>query len=436
MAQTNYTPISLYYSTTASAVPTAANLVQGELAINTADGKLYYEDSSGVVQVLATKSTGSIGGSNTQVQFNNSGSLGGSSSFTWDGTTVTATKFAGALNGTVGATTASTGAFTTINASTSITNAGLTTNRVIYAGVSGLLIDSANLGFDGTTLSTVGITTTGNTILGNASSDTLNVGNGDLIKDSLGNLGLGVTPSAWGVSKAIQIGGRAAFYTYANTTTDVSNNSYIDGSNLIYLNTATATYYRQNSGQHQFYTAPSGTAGNPITFTQAMTLDASGGLQVLNTIGVGNTAPSTSGAGITFPATQNASSNANTLDDYEEGTWTAELRGSTARATTPVTTTGTYTKIGRLVTVYASFSNVDTTGATGALQVTGLPFTAVTSVATGSCVTSYQAGAPLVPQILGSGTTIEFSTSGSPANYPNITAASGIILWMTLTYIS
>jgi hypothetical protein len=58
MAQTNYTPISLYYSTTASAVPLAANLVNGELAINinTADGKLYYKDSAGVVQLLASKS--------------------------------------------------------------------------------------------------------------------------------------------------------------------------------------------------------------------------------------------------------------------------------------------------------------------------------------------------------------------------------------------
>jgi hypothetical protein len=57
MAQTNYTPISLYYSTTASAVPLAANLVNGELAINinTADGKLYYKDSAGVVQLLASK---------------------------------------------------------------------------------------------------------------------------------------------------------------------------------------------------------------------------------------------------------------------------------------------------------------------------------------------------------------------------------------------
>jgi len=162
MAATNFTPISLYYSTTASAVPTAANLVPGELAINTNDGKLYYEDSSGVVQVLATKSTGSIGGSNTQVQFNNSGSLGGSSSFTWDGTTVTATKFAGALNGTVGATTASTGAFTTINASTSITNAGLTSGRVTYAGASGLLSDSANLTWNGSSFQAVGAVYVGN----------------------------------------------------------------------------------------------------------------------------------------------------------------------------------------------------------------------------------------------------------------------------------
>ena len=96
MAQTNYTPISLYYSTTASAVPTAANLVQGELAINTNDGKLYYEDSAGVVRVLASKSTGSIGGSNTQVQFNSSGSLGGSAGLTYDGAILTISSGASA----------------------------------------------------------------------------------------------------------------------------------------------------------------------------------------------------------------------------------------------------------------------------------------------------------------------------------------------------
>jgi hypothetical protein len=133
MAQTGFTPISNYYSTTASAVPTAANLVPGELAINTNDGKLYYEDSSGVVQVLATKSTGSIGGSNTQVQFNNSGSLGGSSGLTWDGSFLT---------------------------TSSIKNSALTSGRVTYAGASGLLSDSANLTYNGTGLGIGGVSAT------------------------------------------------------------------------------------------------------------------------------------------------------------------------------------------------------------------------------------------------------------------------------------
>ena len=55
MAQTGYTPIQIYHSTTASNTPTAGNLAPGELAINTADGKLFYEDSGGNVQVIATK---------------------------------------------------------------------------------------------------------------------------------------------------------------------------------------------------------------------------------------------------------------------------------------------------------------------------------------------------------------------------------------------
>jgi hypothetical protein len=53
MAQTNYTPIQLYYSTTASNVPLAANLAAGELALNIADGKLYYNDT-GVIKLLAS----------------------------------------------------------------------------------------------------------------------------------------------------------------------------------------------------------------------------------------------------------------------------------------------------------------------------------------------------------------------------------------------
>jgi hypothetical protein len=58
MAQSGYTPIALYYSSTTTNVPLAANLSNGELAINITDGKLFYKDNSGTVQVIATKTSG------------------------------------------------------------------------------------------------------------------------------------------------------------------------------------------------------------------------------------------------------------------------------------------------------------------------------------------------------------------------------------------
>jgi len=106
--------------------------------------------------------------------------------------------------------------------------------------------------------------------------------------DSSGNLGLGVTPSAWSTSfsiKAFDISGGSVY----SAATDISTvlNAYFNSSNAwIYKTTNPASRYTQGSGQHQWYTAPSGTAGNAITFTQAMTLDASGNL------GVGTTSPS------------------------------------------------------------------------------------------------------------------------------------------------
>ena len=62
MAALNFTPISLYYSTTAAATPSAGNLVAGELALNTLDEKLYFKNSAGTVKLLAssTSATGSV----------------------------------------------------------------------------------------------------------------------------------------------------------------------------------------------------------------------------------------------------------------------------------------------------------------------------------------------------------------------------------------
>jgi hypothetical protein len=128
MAAVGFTPIQLYYSTTsgASGVPTAGNLTNGELAINITDGKLFYKDNLGAIQVIGTK--GGVGTStSTQVLYNASGLVVGSANLLFDGTTLTAAGLAGPHNGTVGATTPSTGAFTTLSASSTVSGTGFST---------------------------------------------------------------------------------------------------------------------------------------------------------------------------------------------------------------------------------------------------------------------------------------------------------------------
>jgi hypothetical protein len=88
---------------------------------------------------------------------------------------------------------------------------------------------------------------------------------------------------------------------------------------------------------------------------------------------------SAAGAGqIKFPATQNASANANTLDDYEEGTFTPTLTASLTNPTpTYITanTAGFYTKIGNVVNFTLEVRTSTTTGGSGELQISNLPFT-------------------------------------------------------------
>ena len=91
------------------------------------------------------------------------------------------------------------------------------------------------------------------------------------------------------------------------------------------------------------------------------------------TMGVGGATPSTSGAGITFPATASASSDANTLDDYEEGTWTPVITLGGGSIT--YTASGHYTKVGRMVTVTGTFLTSAASSPSGVPYITGLPFT-------------------------------------------------------------
>jgi len=98
-----------------------------------------------------------------------------------------------------------------------------------------------------------------------------------------GNLGLGVTPSAWNSAwRAMQIGSRSAITSGAGTVTDVQYNVYRDASNNdVYIANDFATRYRQISGGHYWSSAPSGTAGATVAFGDAeMALDPSGNLLV------------------------------------------------------------------------------------------------------------------------------------------------------------
>ena len=282
--------------------------------------------------------------------------------------------------------------------------------------------------------------------------------------DGSGNLGLGVTPSAWDntFTASFQIAG-ASLSGLGNNNTALASNAYYNTGWKYYGTASTsASLYQQNAGQHAWSIAPAGTTGNPISFTQAMTLDASGNLGVgatsitprdsgartlelygtssgraaikftnatsgtgatdgmflgyddnLNfsiynsesgaiTFGTSNTerarfnstgalvfaggTTTADGIGITFPATQSASSNANTLDDYEEGTFTPSVISETGSLTTVTSQSGTYVKIGRVVYFSLTFtiSNIGTGSA--ALIVGNLPVAAGTTQSTTAAV--------------------------------------------------
>lgn len=102
--------------------------------------------------------------------------------------------------------------------------------------------------------------------------------------DSAGNLGLGVTPSAWASGTAFQV--LTASVSSVGNSAQYMQNAYYNAG-YKYIGSGYASLYEQNkfNGTHNWFTAPSGTAGNAITFTQAMTLDASGNL------GIGTSSP-------------------------------------------------------------------------------------------------------------------------------------------------
>jgi hypothetical protein len=168
MAQTGFTPIQLYYSSTTTNVPLAASLANGELAINITDGKLFYKDNANAVQVIGWKVVPATAGGTGQTSY----AVG---DLLYANTTTTLAKLADVATGNalisggvgvapswgkIGLTTHVSGTLPTANGGTNLTS--FTANGVVYASSTSALATSANLAYNGTDLTITG----GNFVVG------------------------------------------------------------------------------------------------------------------------------------------------------------------------------------------------------------------------------------------------------------------------------
>jgi hypothetical protein len=166
----------------------------------------------------------------------------------------------------------------------------------------------------------------------------------------------------------------AATTILASSTLGVGSGTTGLGKIEIQQSSTTAGLWVQSGGTTNSYVIADFRNGSNVS---ALKIFGNARSTFVTTVGVGEATPSTSGAGITFPATQSASTDANTLDDYEEGTWTPSFARSTGGAITATlsTNTGKYTKIGNLVTVsiITIIDSVSSQGS-GESEIRGLPF--------------------------------------------------------------
>jgi hypothetical protein len=237
--------------------------------------------------------------------------------------------------------------------------------------------------------------------------------------DASQNVGIGtVTPSfPSGTGLAIYNSSAPRLKFTNSTTGDAST----DGTQLL---VSGSDFYIQQREAASVFISTNG--------TNAVTVDSGGGFKVLNTIGVGNATPSTSGAGITFPATQSASSNANTLDDYEEGVWTPSLGGNTTYGRQQ----GTYTKIGRIVYITGRI-DLTSLGTGSNSTISGLPFTSKADFQEQGLSVGYFGDLAvnttfLAPRVIGNSTTITavgIASSGATMSALNIFGNSTVLIF-------
>jgi hypothetical protein len=401
MAQTGFTPILLYSSSTTTNAPAVGDLTNSasgsELAINITDGKLFYKDNANAVQVIGWKTTPTTAGGTGLTSY-----TAGDLNYYASGTTLTklgigaigqiltstgsapqwstlsgvaVTTFSAGTTGftpnsaTSGAVTLA-GTLATTNGGTGLT--AFTANQVFYASSTSAIGQSANLTFNGTTLTanTIGAFTLGGTIAGGG--------------NQINNVIIGTSTPLAGSFTTLSASGVATFSAGSVSAPAITTSG--DTNTGIYFPAADTIAFAEGG-------------------VESMRIPSTGGLQVVNCVSVGNATPAASGAGITFPATASASSDANTLDDYEEGTWTPVDGSGASLSFTDTSGNCFYTKVGNVVT--ACFIVTYPSTASGSFaRIGGLPFTSKTT-------TSNPQGGFFTEQSFSAGATISISSNAT-----------------------
>jgi hypothetical protein len=360
MAQTGFTPIQLYYSITAAESPIAANLANGELAINITDGKLFYKENTGTVSVIGWKLVPTTAGGTGQTTYVNGQLLiGNSTGNTLTKATLTAGSGISVTNGTGSITLANTGVLSFDGGSTGLLPSTATAGAVSLSGTLGV-----GYGGTGQTTYTNGQLLIGNTTGNTLTKTTLTAGSGVTISNGAGSITISATGSGGTVTS---VGGTGTVNGITLTGTVTSSGNLTLGGTLSGVSLTT-----QVSGVLPIANGGTNASTSSITsFNNITGYSASGATGTTSTNLVFSTSPTlvtpTLGAAL---ATSIKFGSGTVLSTYEEGTWTPSV-GGTATYTIQQ---GSYTKVGRLVTV--SFDMAILLILTGSTSgISGLPFT-------------------------------------------------------------